>query len=319
MSTTFRGPPQSFLSNRVTSLQFIVPANAFKAVDIIGNPNLKPESALTSNVGAIFEWEGLYASIDYWRFDFTDPFQTESNGQIVGAYAALGCQNGGAGELTPTCQGLRAHVFPTGTTAAALQRVDTNIINGSDILTSGIDYYVQYEFADVFGGVLTLGSTGSYRLEYVSDDFVDIVGVPLAVGGDFNGLLNDNTSPFTPLPELKIDMFTKFSHGNHTMQVVGHYIPEYTDVCPPMVGGLACTNPVAVPLNGLDKIDSFFLLDMHYVVRLFDESTALSFSILNVTDEDPPLAATDLNYDPFTHEGRGRMFKVGLTYTWQPK
>jgi iron complex outermembrane receptor protein len=324
VATTFRGPPQSFLSGRVTSLQFVIPANAFKAVDTLGNPDLKPESALTSNVGTIIEWGGLYASLDYWRFNFEDPFQLESFGQIVTAYSdpaagqpvvpfgPQGCRDGGvgaplgsAGPITPICQGLRAHVFPTGTSAAALERVEVAWINGADLITSGIDFYLQYEFDDVFGGVLTLGSSGSYRLEYDSEDFYDRAGVPLAAGGDFNGEINDGNNPFQPLPALKTDVFAKFSLGEHTGTIVGHYTTDYIDRFP------------STPR--LAKIDNLFVVDMHYVVRLFDETTALSFSILNLTDENPPFASTDLNYDPFTADARGRMYKIGLTYSWQPK
>jgi iron complex outermembrane receptor protein len=319
VATTFRGPPQSFLSGRVTSLQFIAPANAFKAVDTVGNANLKPESALTSNVGTIIEWGGLYASVDYWRFKFEDPFELESFGQIVTAYSAAGCQTGGAGNGTELCDGLSAHVFPLGTTAAGLERVEVAWINGADIHTSGIDFYLQYEFENVFGGTLAFGSSGSYRIKYESDDFFDRAGVPLAPGGDFNGLINDGTSPFQPLPALKTDVFVKYSNGMHTASIVGHYITSYKDICPPTTnGGALCTTGGTV-VNGLDEIDNQFVLDAHYVLRLFDDSTALSFSILNLTDEDPPHAATDLNYDPFTHDARGRMYKLALTYTWQPK
>ncbi|HEU4429117.1 MAG TPA: hypothetical protein VFT98_10205, partial [Myxococcota bacterium] len=163
----------------------------------------------------------------------------------------------------------------------------------------------QYEFDDVFGGALAVGSQGSYRIEYESDDFLDIAGVFLAEGDDFNGLINDGTSPFQPLPELKTDVFTKYTRGIHTASLVGHYTTSYVDRAP--------------ALPALAKIDNLFVLDAHYVVRLFEESTALSFSIQNLTDEDPPFASTDLNYDPFTHDARGRMYKIGLTYTWQPK
>lgn len=305
VATTFRGPPQSFLSGRVTSLQFIIPANAFKAVDTIGNANLKPESALTSNVGTIIEWAGLYASVDYWRFKFDDPFQLESFGQIVTAYQANACQTGGAGNGSALCNGLSAHVFPLGTTAAALERVEVAWINGADLRTSGIDFYLQYEFENVFGGVLTLGSQGSYRIEYDSDDFFDRAGVPLAVGGDFNGEINDGNNPFQPLPALKTDVFVKYSLAEHTATLVGRYTTDYIDRFP------------SVP--ALANIDNQFILDLTYVVRLFDESTTLSFSVLNLTDEDPPRASTDLNYDPFTHDARGRMYKIGLTYSWSPE
>jgi iron complex outermembrane receptor protein len=343
VSTTFRGPPQSFLANRITTLQFIPPTNAFKAVDVVGNPNLKPESALTSNVGVVFEWEGLYASLDYWRFNFKDPFQTESAGQIVAAYTTIGgtgaavpaghpagCQTTpnaagfvgwGVDPANPNadpvrCAGMRSHIgFAPDASGnrpdnpANLVLVDTNIINGSRIRTSGLDFYLQYEL-ELLGGTLAIGSAGSYRLDYTSKDFVDIAGFLLASGGDFNGFLNDNASPFQPLPELKTDTFLKFNRGTHTAQIIGHYVTSYVDQLPPR-------NTITGQL--LDKVDNFFTVDMHYVVRLFEETTALSFSILNVADKDPPLAGTDLNYDPFTHDGRGRMFKVGLTYTWQPQ
>lgn len=334
VSTTFRGPPQSFLANRTTTLQFIPPTNAFKAVDVVGNPNLKPESALTSNVGTVFEWEGLYASLDYWRFDFDDPFQTESAGQIVAAYTTIGgaapalhpagCQttanlNGfigwGMDPANPSadvarCNGIRNHIAfsPAADIPANLVRVDTNIINGSRIKTSGLDFYLQYEL-ELFGGTLVAGSSGSYRLDYHSKDFVDIAGFILAPGGDFNGFLNDNGAPFQPLPELKTDTFLKFNRGMHSAQIIGRYVTSYVDQLPPV--NVTTGKP-------LDTVDNFFTVDMHYVVRLFDESTALSFSIQNVADKDPPLAGTDLNYDPFTHDGRGRIFKVGLTYTMSP-
>lgn len=333
VSTTFRGPPQSFLSGRVTSLQFVPAANAFKAVDFVGNPDLKPESALTSNVGFVLEWEGLYASLDYWRFKFEDPFQLESFGQIVTAYSTIGgpdpdgaagprvagCQTtlagGGPGwGMDPAnpladpvrCNGIRQHLgFQSGTdTPASIQRVDTNFINGSEINTSGLDFYLQYEF-ELGDATLSIGSQGSYRIEYTSEDFVDIAGFFLAPGGEFNGLLNDGTAPFQPLPELKTDVFTKFTYGPHTATVVGRYVTDYVDVAPSVAS--------------LAKIDNFFTVDAHYVVRVFDDSTALSFSIFNIGDKDPPRASTDLNYDPFTHDGRGRMYKLGLTYTWRPE
>jgi iron complex outermembrane recepter protein len=36
-------------------------------------------------------------------------------------------------------------------------------------------------------------------------------------------------------------------------------------------------------------------------------------SVTNLTDEDPPFARLDLNYDPFTHNGIGRTVKFSLT------
>ena len=330
VSTTFRAPPQSFLGGRATGLEFVVPTGSFKAVDTFGNPNLDPEEALASNIGVVLEWEGLYASLDYWRLDFEKPFQTESQGQLVAAYGSVGgtapvgqpngCQTTpnaggfvgwGVDPLNPAadvarCDALRQHLtFSAGTDApAAIQRVDVNVLNGADILTSGIDFYVQYEFEDLLGGTLAVGGTGTYTFDYVSDDFLDIGGALIRVGGDFNGFLNDGTAPFTPKPKVKTETFLKFNRGIHNATVVGRYVSSYKDEIP--------------SLPNLARVDNHFTVDAHYTAALFEESTLLTFSILNLSDENPPRASTNLNYDPFTHDARGRMFKLGLTYTWQP-
>jgi outer membrane receptor protein involved in Fe transport len=301
-STTFRGPPQSFLTGVGTSLQFIAPTGTFKAVDTFGNPNLREETAVATNVGLVLDSGGLYASVDYWRFDFSDPFQTESAGQIVAAYQANLCADGQANAGTELCQGLRAHITPTGTPAAALQRVAVNVINGGDIVTSGIDAYAQYLFEDVFGGELTVGAQGTYTIEYDSEDFQDITGVKLAEGGDFVGFLNDLTAPFTPKPEVRGDAFVKYDLGQHSATFVARYVSDYEDAAP------------SIPT--LKKIDEHVTYDAHYNVSLFEDSTLLSFSVINITDEDPPAASTDLNYDPFTHDPRGIVIEAGFKYTF---
>ena len=50
-STTFRGPPSSFLSGTSTALAFVPPALAFKALDTTGNADLEAEKATALNIG----------------------------------------------------------------------------------------------------------------------------------------------------------------------------------------------------------------------------------------------------------------------------
>ncbi len=310
-STTFRGPPQSFLSGTDTGLQFNSAVNAFKAVDIVGNPNLKPESAVTSNLGVIYQNENFYASLDWWRYDFKDPLQAESAGQIVAAYSAQQCQDGGAGAATDSCQALRSHIFPLGTSLAGLQRTETFIINGSDIETSGIDMQASYDINEVLGGTITLGLEMTYTLEYKSDDFVDINGALLAPGGDFAGLLNDGTNPFQSLPELKGNASVKYTIGEHRFNVVARYVSSYDDADTTFN---VPTSDLARFAPQLAKIDDQVTFDMHYNTTLY-EDFFVSLSLINIADEDPPQAATDLNYDPYTHNPFGRMIKLGVRYS----
>jgi outer membrane receptor protein involved in Fe transport len=201
-------------------------------------------------------------------------------------------------------------VFPLGTPAAALERVEVNIINGADIVTSGIDAYIQYAFEDVLGGELTVGAQATHTIEYDSDDFKDINGLTLAEGGDFVGLLNDGGPPFTSKPDTKGDIFLKYQNGIHQGTLVARYVADYEDAIPP--------TPASAGVPGccgnLDEIDEQWTFDAHYILSLMEERAIVSLSVINLTDEDPPLAATDLNYDPFSHDARGIIFKAGLKY-----
>jgi outer membrane receptor protein involved in Fe transport len=64
--------------------------------------------------------------------------------------------------------------------------------------------------------------------------------------------------------------------------------------------------------NGSDKIDSQTTFDLFYNWQSPWELD-LGLSVVNVTDEDPPFAAFELNYDPYTHNPFGRTWKISLT------
>ncbi|MDJ0921754.1 MAG: TonB-dependent receptor [Henriciella sp.] len=297
-STTFRAPPQPFLDNRSTTLEFIVPTNAFKAVDTLGNPDLEPEKAFATNFGVLFDNANIRASVDYWRFDFTDPLQLESAGQIVAAYQD--CVGGATTRSAADCEAIASHIFPVNTSPDSIERVERNWINGGDIVTSGIDFFGEYSF-DLGGADASVGIDGTYTIEYESDDFVDINGVVLAEGGDFVGFLNEGT-PFQTIVDLRANAFATYNRGPHSLRYTLRYVNDYEDAAP------------SIP--ELAEIDSQITHDLTYNLSLFDERTRFSISAINFTDEDPPQASTDLNYDAYTHSPFGRMIKVGVTHTF---
>ena len=76
VGTTFRGPAlQQTDASSVTTLQSV--AGTFRAIRTFGDPGLKPESALTFNVGMLVKAGGFNASLDYWSFDFEDQIVNE--------------------------------------------------------------------------------------------------------------------------------------------------------------------------------------------------------------------------------------------------
>ncbi len=304
-STTFRGPPLTTLSGRTTTLQFIAPVNAFKAVDIVGNNNLQAETATSTNVGFVVELGGFTGSVDYWYYKFQKPLQVESQGQLVNKYTALGCQGppgaavAGAGYNSPQCRELYNHIFPLATAPAGITRVDTYWINGSDIDTSGYDVSLQYVFDNVFGGALTIGTEGTYTDQYKSDDFLDLGGVILAPGGDFAGFYNVKTNPFTPIPQLKGNAFVRYSHDALNLGLTARYVDNEKDAAPSVAY--------------LGKIDSMTTYDFTAIYQWRDVTIAAS--VFNLTDEDPPRVSADLNYDAWSVSAFGRMAKLGITYT----
>ena len=286
--TSFRGPTLNQLGGQGTTLQFIAPTGAFKAVDQFGNPNLEPESATSFNLGGLFDNGNFSASIDYYNFDFSDPIIVESHDPIVAAaIVALG---------DPTApQGILDRITFDGAPATGtIARISANIVNGPDIETSGIDFRADYLFEDFFGADFTVGGEATYILTYDVGEY-QIEDITIGEVDALGQLNRDNFS--RPVPEWKANFFANYSRGIHNFRTDVRYISSYDDL-----------RSVGTP------IDSFTQFDVTYNIDLTDMSGIRGFiSAQNITDEDPPFASLDLNYDPYTHPAYGRVIKVGAT------
>ena len=295
--TSFRGPTLNQLSGQVTTLQFVGAASAFKAVDQFGDPALSPESAFSFNVGALYDNQnGFTASIDYYNFDFSDPIIVEDQSSIVGAaVAALA-----AGDLENPILSRITFTDNNGdgiNTADEIARIRTNVVNGPDIQTSGVDVRAEQVW-DMNTSSFTLGGEASYIIEYDVDDF-DIEGVMIA-GGDRVGQFNRSNFSRS-LPQLKANIFGNYELGDHNFRAVMRYMDAYDDERGDLTG------------NNTTEIDSQTTFDLFYTWQSTAWDLDLGLSVVNVTDEDPPFAQFDLNYDPYTHNPFGRTFKISVT------
>ena len=172
-------------------------------------------------------------------------------------------------------------------------------MNGPNIKTSGIDLRLNNTWADApMGGEISLGLDATYIVEYkVAPYFVEGVSIG---GGDYVGQFN--RSNFTrSMPQWKANVFANYALGDHNFRAVMRHIDSYKDERAPAArGGVG------------EKIDSQTTFDLFYNWKApFDFDIGLS--VVNVTDEDPPFAAFDLNYDPYTHNPFGRTYKISLT------
>ncbi|MEL6663788.1 MAG: TonB-dependent receptor [Pseudomonadota bacterium] len=291
--TSFRGPTLNQLSGVATTLQFVAPTGAFKAVDQFGNPDLEPETAFSYNVGAIYERGGFRGTIDYWSFDFEDLIIVESQEQIVGA--ALAAIGGGATD-SPILSRITFQ-DPVNPSGAGIERIQTRVVNGPGVETSGLDVRGDYTLSELAFGELAFGGEVTYVFEYNTSPY-EIDGV--AVGGeDIVGQFN-RSNPFRSQPQWKANLYANLATGPHNFRAVVRHIDSYDDERGDLTG------------DENSEIDSQTTLDLFYNVELPYEFD-LGLSVVNVFDEDPPFAQFDLNYDPYTHNPFGRTFKVAVT------
>jgi iron complex outermembrane recepter protein len=316
VGTTFRGPAltQSDPSS-VTTLQNV--AGTFRAIRTFGDPNLKPESAQTFNVGMLLKAGGFSGSLDYWSFDFEDQIVNEPVAGITnfvfGAGSTCTLANPLAGRFAFRDNGNAAGVGrgdgvidDLDCNTANITRLDINVFNGPDVKTDGLDLSAQFDW-EMGGGNATIGINGTYVLKYDIEASI-VEGNQVSAAFDAAGKLNYQTVAY-PLPQLKGNVFAEYSHGPHNIRYTANYIDDYVDQRTAEFLPSLATNGIAITAG--KKIDSTVFHDLSYLLQLpWDMS--LSLTVENLTDEDPSFARLDLSYDPFTSSAIGRTYKVGL-------
>lgn len=306
VGTTFRGPPSQSLAGNLTSLQII--GNSFRAIDINGNPNLAPESATTYSGGLLVNTGGFRASLDYFKYDFSGPIESEP---VAGIVAALFGATGAANCGNPAYAALQSRFTFTGAGCGVnnVQRLRTQYVNSADVTTSGVDFSASYELP-VGTGSVTAGFAGTYVIDYKTSDVV-IEGVTVQPAFDGVGLLNYQTTAY-PLPKWKGNAYLQGDFGDHSLRLQVNYLDGYTDQ-----RGAAIFGPNTSALAGASvttgkNIGSFTTVDATYRLRL-KTGTTIALSALNILDQDPPFARLDQNYDPFTASPLGFTAKISIT------
>ena len=292
LGTTFRGPTlnQIVADDSSNSLQYVAATGAFKRVDTKGNPDLEPEEATTINLGLlvnhdglIFDGDNLFATVDYWSYDFEKPLVTEPFGAVL----AAACPTAACDQSSPYFPRL---AFGGPPAATNLEIIDVFIINGPDIKTDGVDFSMSYEFG-LGSGVMTIGTTGTQILGYEIDSWV------LGDAYDALGSMNYGTSLARSLVEWKGRGTLNYAMGAINARYNVNYIDEYE------------RDTAAI------TVDSQVTHDLHLNYRLETNGIDIWMSILNLTDEDPPFTGIEMNYDAFTHNPFGRIIKIGFKYS----
>ena len=292
VQTTFRAPDiDSLQTNATTSLSYVGPTQAFKAIDAVGNPDLEPEQAFTYNLGAVMNFtDNLTVTVDYWNYDFDNPIIVEDFNSLVTAYTSGGAAKAAVQEQIFCTAGAGNDGSCAG---SGIERIVVQSVNGPSIETSGVDVFVNYVL-DSSVGQFTFGADVSHTIQYEQDEYVKN-GTLVQESYDAAGFLNVSRGA-RPLPDMKGRVFGEFSLENHNVLLYANHTAEYDDE------------------RDNVSVDSQTTYDLHYRLNLFDDSTALTFSAINFTDEKAPAARVDLGYDAYTHNSFGAMYKVGIEY-----
>ncbi|MEX0739421.1 MAG: TonB-dependent receptor [Pseudohongiella sp.] len=298
LGTTFRAPPQaSLLTRETTGFSSVLGSN--RPVSSIGNPDLDPETSTNYNVGLLLQGDAWNASVDYWRFEIEDMLTNEPLQGILGAVFPNASDNEGNCASVDQAYLDRYFDFTDGECGISnILRVKTYAINGAGFTNDGIDVTGDYTWYNVGEGSLTAGAAATWINEYKTDDLV-INGAVMESGFDGAGSFNLQTT-LSPLPELRGSVYLNYALLSTNVRWTAQYIDSYKD---------QRTGIFAISDAGRE-ISSWVVHNLTLRHDITDNMT-LTASVDNVTDNDPPFARTEINYDAVTHTPMGRTFKVG--------
>ena len=309
IGTTFRGPlPQQVIPSGGTALVSIAAAgNNFKPVDGAGNPDLRPETALTYNAGVILDYAGATFTVDYWVYELDDTFDSLPAQAIATSAASGAVSSNGTNFIDCSSPLIEYITFQGGcvqgtTTGLDIARIQSQTVNGPSVRTSGFDFALNYGF-DLGPAAVTLGANASYVLEYKTDDFV-INDVFFDGGYNAVGFANYDRSPGT-LSDWKGNAYASFRYEGLNLRYQFKFINGvYDDRC--FLDPDACTFA--------EEVEAFYQHDFiaNYDLPLAFADIQLQAAVENIFDTDPSAARLELGYDPFIGSPIGRTFRLGV-------
>jgi iron complex outermembrane receptor protein len=310
--TTFRAPPLIQLDpSGTTLLAFTSAVGGYRAYDTFGNPDLEPETAFTYNVGAIVEAGPFRGTIDFFSFDFEDPIMTEGGTRMATALFVAGGNHCTTDPANPFAALQARFTFSDRNqngvadmddcSPASMLRARVNTINGPALTISGIDMSAQLDLGELFGGDggnFVLGGDATYLDEWSQEDLL-VEGIVTRPAANYTGTYDH--AGFNATPQWKGSAYLEMQDGPLTLRWTTRYVGEMVDTRTTFVD----------PNHETKVIDAFITHDLSAVAHVAEDTT-FTAAFLNVFDEDPPFAATDLGYDPFTANPLGRALRLGL-------
>jgi outer membrane receptor protein involved in Fe transport len=265
-----------------------------------GNPNLKPETAQSTELGIVYqpEWlPGFNASVDYYRIGLKKKIGSLSNQQIID-----GCQIGGNQSYCSVIQLTGVFGTPTGPFVRNLP------FNLASEITDGFDIEMSYQsdlaWLDLPGNV-TLRGLSTHVSKFIVDP-----GVPGTAIIEYAGNVTRNQGGDGGVPLWKNILSQSWSTDPVTVTVTERFfsdgaIDPYAIECQ----GYTCPAPTLQHATvNINHTQGPFFVDIGGSYK-FGSGMQAYFKIDNITDYLPRTYTPSYEYD-FV----GRMFRVGLRF-----
>lgn len=261
----------------------------FVNTQTFGSRDLEPEESSNYNFGAtVRPFEGLELGVDFYGFKYDNLIVKENPQTIVNQARA------------DTLAGLTGTVSQRALTrdvTGALVLIKTNFINASSVETDGMDFTARYSWGTSWGDF-------SANAAWTRVNSYDIQFTPGAATINGAGSVNFNNLGRS-LPIDRVEAGLTWSTGPHQFVALAHYVSSYTN------DRTGITDP---------NIDSQTTFDLQYNVTLDglvgSAPTKLSLGVINVADEDPPVAQLNLGFDPIVHDPRGRVVYLSVSQSF---
>ncbi len=309
--TNYQTPPLGVTPGAITvaARTYTVAASNWLAAQFVTDADLKPETAKTANIGAIWQSRG-FADDHSFRLivDYFDIRTKDQIGQVADPNQIASLVFNGAGGTITTCDPaaqplLRRITFNAGCSVGmsgvgTFSAVSTRYGNGPGQTTNGFDIQTNYGLP-LGPGNLDVNLTAT-RVTELKTGATNLDGVTISTGDDRLGTLNFATFA-QAAPKWRANLGVNYGLGRQNFRLGVNFVSAVKDE----------RAGVQYGEDGEDWITT----DFTYRLELPGDM-ALTATVANIFDRDPPPAQEEFGYDPWTGNPLGRTFEIGFKKTF---
>ncbi len=309
--TNYQSPPVGVLPGQVTiaARTYTVAASNWLAAQFITDTNLEPETARTSNLGLIWQSQGLRPDHEFsFILDYFDIETEDQIGQIADPNQIASLVFNGPGGTITTCNPsqqplLNRITFNAGCTVGmsgvgSFSMVTTLFGNGPGQTTNGFDLQTSYVMP-IWRGTFSADLTAT-KITELKTGPTQLDGVTVSTGDDRLGYLNFATFGQSA-PEWRANLGLNYNQDRHNLRLGVNYVSAVEDERPGVQYG--------------EFGEEWVTADVTYRFEL-SEDTVFTATVANIFDRDPPPAQEEFGYDPWTANPLGRTIEVGVKKTF---